>query len=313
MLASNLALTYVSYPTQVLAKSCKLIPVMLMRIVVLGKSYTLKEYMAVLLITFGISLFMLAPKEGQEAAEEESDSLLGLFLLVISLLLDGYTGPKQERLLTTSRPSLDQMMFGLNVGALGILSVALVVTGQLWSGITFLQTYPQIIPDIIYFCISFTFGQYIILMALFRFDSLVLVTITTTRKFFSILGSVISYGHVVTLLQWGGVSLVFSGLIIDTFNKQDKKSAPPDKKTKQKRLLYLCLILVTLQLVIITLWYNLKVDPDEPLSIYDNFQVNSATGNGRADAQLIQISQNAAAAAGLDSSAGVEVRPGPGS
>ena len=47
MLLSNWALSYMTYPAQSLAKSCKLIPVMLMRIVINQARYEVREYIQV--------------------------------------------------------------------------------------------------------------------------------------------------------------------------------------------------------------------------------------------------------------------------
>jgi hypothetical protein len=57
---SNAALVYVSYPTQVLAKSCKTIPVMALGVLIAKKKYPISRYVAVLLISVGISVFMLS-------------------------------------------------------------------------------------------------------------------------------------------------------------------------------------------------------------------------------------------------------------
>ena len=51
------ALRYVIYPIQVLAKSCKPVPVMLMG-AVMGKKYPAKKYVKVALIVSGVGLFM---------------------------------------------------------------------------------------------------------------------------------------------------------------------------------------------------------------------------------------------------------------
>lgn len=102
MYASNWALSFVNYPTQVLAKSCKMIPVMLMRIVINGKRYKLREYVNVVLITIGISVFTFYSKK---AKGEASNSLFGLFLLFASLALDGLTGPTQENMIAQYKPT----------------------------------------------------------------------------------------------------------------------------------------------------------------------------------------------------------------
>lgn len=54
------ALKYISFPIQVLSKSCKVIPVMLVGILVNRKSYPLVEYVEALLITLGVTMFTLS-------------------------------------------------------------------------------------------------------------------------------------------------------------------------------------------------------------------------------------------------------------
>ena len=52
------ALRYVIYPIQVLAKSCKPVPVMLMG-ALMGKKYPAKKYLKVVLIVGGVCMFMI--------------------------------------------------------------------------------------------------------------------------------------------------------------------------------------------------------------------------------------------------------------
>jgi solute carrier family 35 (UDP-galactose transporter), member B1 len=59
--------------------------------------------------------------------------------------------------------------------------------------------------------------------------------VTTTRKFFTVLFSVIFFGNSLTNRQWLGTVLVFSGLFADMF--LGKKPAVNDKKDDSKRLL----------------------------------------------------------------------------
>ncbi|CAF0968723.1 unnamed protein product [Adineta steineri] len=54
MLSSNYALEFVSYPMQVLGKSAKPVPVMLLGVLIARKRYPLKKYLYVLLIVFGM-------------------------------------------------------------------------------------------------------------------------------------------------------------------------------------------------------------------------------------------------------------------
>jgi len=58
MLTSNEALRYVSYPAQALAKSCKMVPVMLGS-ALMGVRYTWRQYVVVFAITIGVFAFQL--------------------------------------------------------------------------------------------------------------------------------------------------------------------------------------------------------------------------------------------------------------
>lgn len=211
MFASNYALAFMSYPAQALAKSCKLIPVMLMRILVLGKKYKIREYLQVVLITAGICLFMMAESSGKaskhggsSSSTHKETSWFGLGLCCISLILDGYTGPTQESINHKYKPSMAQMMFWLNFWAILMVAIALLFTGQMWTGLSFCTRFPTFIPQALLFSLLSAMGQASILFTLLRFNSLIVVTITTTRKFFTILASVLLYGHMMNLSQWSG-------------------------------------------------------------------------------------------------------------
>ena len=97
MYSSNFALLYVSFPLQVLAKSCKMVPVMLGSILILGARFGLSKYLSVATMTAGVMYFQyLEPaKHGKAAAETK---WFGPALLCASLALDGLSGPLQENM-----------------------------------------------------------------------------------------------------------------------------------------------------------------------------------------------------------------------
>lgn len=130
MASSNCALRFVSYPTQVLAKSCKVVPVLLMRIL-RGFKWSFADILVVVSITTGISLFLLNQEDKKEkpvaakvvevelTPEQELEQLWnGLFgygLLVLSLALDAFTAPHEEVIKKRFKPSVAQMMLHLNL------------------------------------------------------------------------------------------------------------------------------------------------------------------------------------------------------
>ena len=62
MYGSNEALRFVSFPTQVLGKSCKMVPVMAGGVLLGGKKFSALEYLQVALITAGVCIFNLFGK-----------------------------------------------------------------------------------------------------------------------------------------------------------------------------------------------------------------------------------------------------------
>ena len=226
MLLSNWALSWLSYPAQNLAKSCKLVPVMLMRIVINQAKYEVREYVQVAFITLGIAVFMVwqeveggASKPGGEGGALGLGAIdmswVGLLLCLLALMLDGYTGPVQERVCAEHKCSMAQLMFYLNLYSLLPLLTLLTVTGELFTGLTFTQQYPRFLVEAMLFSLCSALGQSVVLFTLLTFNSLILVTVTTTRKFATILLSVFIYGHRLQWMQWAGVGLVFAGLWMD--------------------------------------------------------------------------------------------------
>lgn len=92
MVCSNMALQWINYPTQVIGKSAKPIPVMLLGVLLGRKSYALKKYMFVLLVVIGVAMFIY--KDDKELKTESDGSSFGFgeVLLILSLLMDGLTG-----------------------------------------------------------------------------------------------------------------------------------------------------------------------------------------------------------------------------
>ena len=88
------ALDHIDYLTFILAKACKLVPVMLLNLAVFRRRYPLYKYVVVMLVTLGVATFTLYhPGTSKKAAlaTNSGQTAYGLFLLFINLLLDGLT------------------------------------------------------------------------------------------------------------------------------------------------------------------------------------------------------------------------------
>ena len=72
------------------------------------------------------------------------------------------------------------------------------------------------------FFLLFLFQNFIF-MTVANFGPLTCSIITTTRKFFTILGSVLLFGNSLIARQWFGVICVFAGLTLDSIYGKGKK------------------------------------------------------------------------------------------
>ncbi|XP_068743991.1 solute carrier family 35 member B1-like isoform X2 [Montipora capricornis] len=224
MLASNKALQWVNYPTQVLGKSCKPIPVMILGVLLARKRYPLVKYLCVLLIVLGVALFMY--KENPKKVTADSSSWLlgfGEILLLVSLTFDGLTGAVQERMRAEHQVQSHHMMFNMNLWSIGILAITLLTSGEVFQFVSFCQRFPHVLLHILTFSLASAVGQNFIFMTVANFGPLTCSIMTTTRKFFTILGSVLLFGNSLITRQWFGVLFVFTGLTLDSLYGKAKK------------------------------------------------------------------------------------------
>ena len=93
MATGNEALRYVSFATQVLGKSCKMVPVMIGGVAA-GRKYPTSQYLQVLVVTLGVVVFNMGKSKPKSAAD---DSAFGLGLIALSLGADFVTAMLQDR------------------------------------------------------------------------------------------------------------------------------------------------------------------------------------------------------------------------
>lgn len=237
MVSSNMALRWVPYPTQVVGKSAKPIPVMLLGVLISHKRYSIQRYIFVLTIVIGVVLFMMKENKINAAASAEQTVGIGEVLLILSLSMDGLTGAVQERMRAAHSPTALQMMFSMNAWSTAIVTVAVIFTGELFEFITFASRYPFVLFNLALLALTGALGQLFIFIMVSNFGPLACSVVTTTRKFFTVLFSVIFFGNALTSRQWIGTFLVFLGLFADAaFGKSAPKKTEKVEKDQEKLL-----------------------------------------------------------------------------
>lgn len=105
-------------------------------------------------------------------------------------------------------------------------------TGQLNNFLIFAELHPAVWKDVAYLSILGICGQYFIFYTINHFGPLTLSIVTTTRKFFTVLASIIIFGHSVSFVQWISIALVFGGVGLEMWNKISEKR---EKKGELKK------------------------------------------------------------------------------
>ncbi|VEU21307.1 DEKNAAC102501 [Brettanomyces naardenensis] len=230
------SLNHVDYLFYLLAKSCKLIPVMVVHWLMYGSRFPLYKYLAAVTITVGVLIFTLgATSSGKrESSPNDGNTLLGLSQLMLSLMLDGYTNSTQDELFKLSssadRKGKEKLTGGhlmaiLNFLNFVITSINILCFTSQWSQFTgfISQNGLEVLFDIVGFGLLGALGQVFIFITLEQFSSIVLVTVTVTRKMLSMCLSVFLFGHRLQPAQWVGLGLGFAGILTESIFKLKPK------------------------------------------------------------------------------------------
>lgn len=246
------ALKYISYPLMILTKSSKPVPVMTIGVVFYKRVYGWYKYASVALLCGGIYLFTQG-KKGESSSKTGAGDirlvLFGMLLVLINLGMDGYTNNEQDRIFAKYKASPNQMMKYTNLWQCLYQFVYLVLGyarfaegSELAMALTLCAHSAQLVTDIALFCLCASLGQVLIFNVMQEFGSLSWITISVTRKLFTVVLSVIVFQHKVSAVQWLGVALVFVGLGLDAGMSYasrpkvvDSSSSSSAKKAAEKK------------------------------------------------------------------------------
>ncbi|KAL3213982.1 hypothetical protein MRX96_007378 [Rhipicephalus microplus] len=187
------ALKFVAFPTQVLAKASKVIPVMLMGRLVSRKSYDWHEYLLALAISVGMGLFLLSRSSGGSSSSPTSSSLSGLIILASYLILDS---------------------FHLQ------LAVRAVPHGALTASLRFMFRFHAFFYDCLLLSICSATGQLFVFHTIAQFGPVVFVIAMTIRQAVAVLLSCLIYGHQLGALGIVGVLIVFGAVFSKIYLRQ---------------------------------------------------------------------------------------------
>jgi UDP-galactose transporter B1 len=216
-------------------------------------AHTRNEWIAAICICIGIVTFHYqspsfhnhsTPNDGNDDDDTitTKNPRLGIYLLCTSLFMDGLLSVCQNILKKSKprSPNAVETMYYVNLYAVLFIGVFCYGTGQfhwLYTTTTFgndsystyssdlpnaltslystmIHPYLSLIQNLCVLNIAAACGQIFIFLTITWFTPVITTMITTTRKFITILLSVLLYGHSFTMIQWSCIMFIFFGLYI---------------------------------------------------------------------------------------------------
>ncbi|XP_017856394.1 PREDICTED: adenosine 3'-phospho 5'-phosphosulfate transporter 1 [Drosophila arizonae] len=216
------ALKFVNFPTQVLAKSCKIIPVMLMGKIMSKAKYESYEYVTALLISLGMIFFMTGSADSNKASGVTT--LTGIFLLSMYMIFDSFTANWQGSLFKSYGMTSIQMMCGVNLFSTIFTGASLSMQGGFMDSLAFATEHPKFVFDMVILSICSAVGQLFIYHTIDVFGPVVFTIIMTVRQAVAIMLSCFIYQHSITMLGIFGVLIVFAAIFLRVYCNQQLRA-----------------------------------------------------------------------------------------
>uniref|UniRef100_A0A1B6FLF2 Adenosine 3'-phospho 5'-phosphosulfate transporter 1 n=1 Tax=Cuerna arida TaxID=1464854 RepID=A0A1B6FLF2_9HEMI len=215
------ALKFVSFPTQVLAKASKIIPVMIMGKIVSREKYDYYEYVTAGFISLGMAFFLFGSSDNQR---ETVTTFSGVILLGAYMLFDSFTSNWQSALFKQYSMSSVQMMCGVNLFSCVFTATSLAQQSGFIHSLQFMSKFPMFTVDCMLLSISSAAGQLFIFYTIATFGPVVFVIIMTIRQGLAILLSCIIYQHSISFMGVLGVLVVFAAVFLRIYCNQRIKA-----------------------------------------------------------------------------------------
>ncbi|XP_067935763.1 adenosine 3'-phospho 5'-phosphosulfate transporter 2-like [Watersipora subatra] len=212
---SNMSVGYLNYPTQVIFKCCKLIPVLIGGIVIQGKKYGAIDFLACLSMSVGLILFTLADSEVQP-----NFNIYGVIIISCALCADAVIGNLQEKTLKAwTASNAEMILYSYGIGFIYIL-IGLLLFQRFVPAFIFFYQHPL---ETYGYGVIFSFSGYIgvnaVLSQVKLFGALSAVTVTTFRKMITIILSFILFSKPFTIRYvWSGL-IVLAGIYLNLYSK----------------------------------------------------------------------------------------------
>ncbi|KAL1830265.1 hypothetical protein ACET3Z_008677 [Daucus carota] len=222
------SLAFLNYPAQLMFKSTKVLPVMIMGAFIPGlrRKYPFHEYISALLLVAGLILFTLA-----DAQSSPNFSIIGVIMVSGALVMDAFLGNFQEAIFTMNPETTQmEMLFCSTVVGLPFLIPPMLLTGELFKAWTSCSQHPYVYGVLVFEAMATFIGQVSVLSLIAIFGAATTAMITTARKAVTLLLSYMIFTKPLTEQHGTGLILISMGIILKMLPLHD--NAPTKQSTR---------------------------------------------------------------------------------
>ncbi|CAN6704286.1 unnamed protein product [Malus baccata var. baccata] len=206
------SLAFLNYPAQLMFKSTKVLPVMVMGAFIPGlrRKYPPHEYVSALLLVVGLILFTLA-----DAQTSPNFSVIGVVMVSGALIMDSFLGNLQEAIFTMNPETTQmEMLFCSTVVGLPFLIPPMLLTGELFRAWSSCWQHPYVYGVLVFEAMATFIGQVSVLSLIALFGAATTAMITTARKAVTLLLSYLIFTKPLTEEHGTGLLLIGMGITL---------------------------------------------------------------------------------------------------
>ncbi|CEF67126.1 Adenosine 3'-phospho 5'-phosphosulfate transporter 2 [Strongyloides ratti] len=218
---SNAATGYLNYPTLVIFKCCKLIPVLIGGILIQKKRYGCLDVLAAFLMSLGLIVFFL----GDTKVSPNFDPT-GYIMICGALIADAIIGNVQEREMKIHGSSNSEVVFYSYTFGFFYILLYQIFTMEIYTSFIFLLDHPSQYILIVIFSTVGYLGINVVLTLVRTSGALMAVTVTTLRKAVTIVISFLFFTKPFTIYYIYGGLIVLFAIYLNLYSKNKNKWDP---------------------------------------------------------------------------------------
>jgi len=206
------SLAFLNYPAQLMFKSTKVLPVMIMGAFIPGlrRKYPAHEYFSAILLVVGLILFTLA-----DAHSSPNFSVIGVVMVSGALIMDSFLGNLQEAIFTINPETTQmEMLFCSTVVGLPFLIPPMILTGELVVAWNSCFQHPYVYGVLVFEAMATFIGQLSVLSLIALFGAATTAMVTTARKAVTLLLSYLIFTKPLTEQHGTGLILIGMGIVL---------------------------------------------------------------------------------------------------